>query len=89
MDLHTRTQINLLPTSSERLSISSALLFTKDQNTGGEIIIVRLKGNKAVNESGVNYGGNMDRGVMTFTSDVSRPKDNKQLCWVNKLQLGN
>ena len=88
LDLHTRTQIKLLPTSSERLSISSALLFTKDQ-TQREIIVVRLKGNQAVNKSGVNYGGNMDRGAMTFTSDVSLPKDSKQLCWVNKLQLGN
>ena len=79
MDLHTRTQITLLPTSSERLSIFPALLFKKDQ-TQREIIIVRLKGNKAVNKNGVNYDGKMDRGVMTFTSDVSLPKDSKQLC---------
>ena len=51
--------------------------------------MARLKGNKVVNKSSVNYGGNMDRGPMTFTSDVSLPKDDKQLCWVNKLQLGN
>ena len=51
--------------------------------------MVRPKGNKAVNKSRVSYGGNMDRGAMTFTSDVSLPKDSKQLCWVNKLQLGN
>ena len=50
---------------------------------------MRLKGNKAVKINGVNYDGNMDRGPMTFTSDVSLPKDDKQLCWVNKLQLGN
>ena len=25
--------------------------------------------------NGVNYGGNMDRGPMNFTSDVSLPKD--------------
>ena len=31
----------------------------------------------------------MDRGVMALTSDVSLPKDDKNLCWVNKLQLGN
>ena len=89
MDLHTRRKITLLPTSSERLSISPALLFTKDQNTRGKIIIVRLKGNKAVDNEGVNYDENMDRGAMTFTSYVSLPKDSKQLCWVNKLQLGN
>ena len=40
MDLHTRTQITLLPTSSERLSISPALPFTKDQNTRVEIVVV-------------------------------------------------
>ena len=79
MDLHTRTHITLLPTSSERLSISSALLFTKDQNTRGKIIVVRLKGNKEVNENGVNYDGNMDRGPMTFTSNVSLPKDDKTM----------
>ena len=44
---------------------------------------------KEVKVNGVNYGGNMDQGPMTFTSDVSLPKDSKQLCWVNKLQLGN
>ena len=43
---------------------------------------MRLKGNKAVNNEGVNYDGNMDRGAMTFTSDVSLPKDGKQLCCV-------
>ena len=31
----------------------------------------------------------MDRGTMMLTSSVSIPKDSKQLCWVNKLQLGN
>ena len=85
MDMHSRTQITLLPTSLERLSNSLDLLFTKDQNTRGEIIVVRLKGNKAVNQNGVNYDENMDWGSMTFTSDVSLPKDYKQLCWVNKL----
>ena len=38
---------------------------------------------KVVNKNGVNYDGKMDRGVMTFTSDVSLPKDDKQLCSVN------
>ena len=88
MDLHKRTQITLLPTSSERLSISPALLFTKDQ-TQRERIIVRLKGKVNSKCKGVNYDENMDRGTITFTSSVSLPKDSKQLCWVNKLQLGN
>ena len=60
------------------MSISPVLLFTKDQNTsednsgdcnGKEI--------KIVNSGGVNNGGNMDRGPMMFTSDVSLPKDDK------------
>ena len=88
MDLHTRTQITLLPTSSERLSIFLALLFTKDQ-TQGEIIIVRLKGKVNSKCEGVKYDENMDRGTITSTSSVSLPKDSNQLCWVNKLQLGN
>ena len=37
----------------------------------------RCNGNeiKAVKVNGVNYGGNMDRGPMIFTIDVSLPKD--------------
>ena len=37
----------------------------------------------------VNNGANMDRAPMMFTRDVSLPKDDKKLCWVKKLQLGN
>ena len=82
----TGQQITLLPTSSERLSISPVLLFTKDQNTSGNSNgDCSGKEIKAVKGGGVNNGGNMDRGPMMFTSDVSI----KQLCWVNKLQLGN
>ena len=75
MDLHTRTQITFLPMSSERLSISSALLFTKDQTQRGNNIWCNGKEIKAVEVNSVNYGGNMDRSAMTFTSDVSLPKD--------------
>ena len=53
------------------------------------VVIANESKQKAIKMNGVNYGGNMDRGPMTLTSDVSRPKDDKQLCWVNKLQLGN
>ena len=35
------------------------------------------------------YDDDIDRGTMVLTSSVSLPKDSKQLCWVNKLQLGN
>ena len=74
----TQQQITLLPTSSERLSISPVLLFAKDQtqagNSNGDC---SGKETKAVNSGGVNNGGNMDRGPMMFTSDVSLPKDDK------------
>ena len=40
---------------------------------------MRLKGNKTVNKEVVNYDENMDQGAMTFTSDVSLPKEDKQL----------
>ena len=33
---------------------------------------------KAVNIGGVNNGGNMERGPMMFTTDVSLPKDDKR-----------
>ena len=53
------------------------------------MVIAPEKEIKAVNSGGVNNGENMDRSPMMFTSDVSLPKDDKQLCWVNKLQLDN
>ena len=74
----TQQQITLLQTSSERLSISPVLLFTKDQNTrGNNSGDCNEKEIKAVNSGGVNNSGNMDRGPMMFTSDVSLPKDDK------------
>jgi len=60
------------------LSIPPALSFTKDQNTSGNSNgDCNGKEIKAVNSGGVNNGGNMDRGPMMFTSDVSLPKDDK------------
>ena len=35
---------------------------------------------KAVNDGGVSNGGDMDLSHMMFTSDVSLPKDDKELC---------
>ena len=85
MALHTKAN-NFAPNESERLSISSVLLFTKDQTQrGNNNDDCNRKEIKAVKVNGVNYVGNMDRGPMIFTSDVSLPKDDKQLCWVNKL----
>ena len=75
MVLHTKAN-NFAPNESERLSIPPVLLFTKDQNTrGNNSGHCNEKEIKAVKVNGVNYGGNMDRGPMTFTSDVSLPKD--------------
>ena len=77
VDLHPRAN-NFAPNESERLSISLVLLFTKDQNTRGNSSgDCNGKEIKAVNWSSVNYDGNMGRGPMTFTSDVSLPKDDK------------
>ena len=59
------------------MSISLVLLFTKDQNTRVEIVVViaTKRKSKVVNRNGVNYDGNMNWGPMIFTSDVSLPKD--------------
>ena len=84
-DLHTRTQITLLPTSTKMLSISPALLFTKGQTQRGNSDNATERKSKPVNVGGVNYNVKMDRGTMMLTSSVSLPKDSKQLCWVNKL----
>ena len=40
-----------------------------------EIIGATERKVKEVKRNGVNYSGNMDRGPMIFTSDVSLPKD--------------
>ena len=57
-----KTQITLLITSTERLSISSALLFTKGQTQRGNNNATERK-SKAVNVDGVNYDVRMDRGT--------------------------
>ena len=43
---------------------------------------------KAVNDGGVNNDGDMDRSNMMFTSDVSLPKDDKQLCLGKQITVG-
>ena len=56
-----------------------------DQNTSGNSNGDSSgKVNKAVNDGGVSNVGNMDGRLMMFTSDVSLPKDGKQVCEVNK-----
>src|SRR3954468_13993568 len=77
MDLHTQ-QVTLLPTSTEGLSIPPALLFTKDQTQEIMIVVTATKSKNRKKTEGINSGGNMYRGPMTFTSDVSLPKDDKK-----------
>ena len=43
---------------------------------------------KVVNDGGVNNDGDMNRSHMTLTSDVSLPKDDKQLCLGKKITVG-
>ena len=91
LDLHTTTN-NFAPNEFREVVNLSGLVVYKGSKHKREIVVVMItteKEIKAVNSGGVNNGGNMDRGPMMFTSDVSLPKDDKQLCWVNKLQLGN
>ena len=43
---------------------------------------------KAVNCGGVNNDGDMDQSHMIFTSDVSLPKVDKQLCLGKQITVG-
>ena len=43
---------------------------------------------KAVNDGGVNNDRDMDRSRMIFTSDISLPKDDKQLCLGKQITVG-
>ena len=88
LDLHTDAN-NFAPNEFREVVNLSDLVVYKGSKYKGNNNCAAERKVKAVNESDVNYDGNMDRGIMTFTSDVSLPKDSKQLCWVNKLQLGN
>ena len=48
---------------------------------------MKLKVKQKVNK-GVNSGGNMDRGPMKFTSDVSLPKDDKKVVPGERITAG-
>ena len=43
---------------------------------------------KTVNDGGVNIDGAMDRSHRMFISDVSLPKDNRQLCLGKQITVG-
>ena len=89
LDLHIATN-NFAPNEyREVVNLSGLVVYKGSKSKGNTSGDCNGKEIKAVKMDGENYGGTMDRGPMTFTSDVSLPKDDKQLCWVNKLQLGN
>ena len=79
---------NFAPNEFREVVNLSSLAVYKGSNTTGKSngATVRKLSSK---REGVNDDGNMDQGALTSTSDVSLPKDSEQLCWVNKLQLGN
>ena len=77
MDLHTKAN-NFAPNEFREVVNLSGLVVYKGSNTSGNSNgDCNGKETKAVNSGGVNNGGNMDRGPMMFTSDVSLPKDDK------------
>ena len=77
MDLHTETN-NFAPNEYREVVNLSGLAVYKGSNArwkyDGDC---NGKETKEVNDGGENNGGNMDRGPMMFTSDVSLPKDDK------------
>ena len=74
-DLHTETN-NFAPNEfREVVNLSGLVVYKRSNARGNSSGDCNGKEIKAVNLSGVNYDGNMDRGPTTFTSDVSLPKD--------------
>ena len=77
LDLHT-TANNFAPNEFREVVNPSGLVVYKGSNTSGNNNgDCNGKETKAVNSEGVNNGGNIDRGPMMFTSDVSLPKHDK------------
>ena len=85
----TQAQITLLPMSQRGCQSLRSCCLQRIKHKGGNNSGATERKVKAVKVNDVNYGGNIDRGVITFSSDVSLSQDDKQLCWVNKLQLSN
>ena len=73
----TQKQITLLPTSSEGCQSLRSCCLQRIKCTGNNDGDCNGKETKTVNDGGENNGGNMDRGPMMFTSDVSLPKNDK------------
>ena len=69
----TEKQITLLPTSQRGCQSLRSCCLQRIKHKGGNNSGGDCNGKeiKAVKVNGVNYGGNMDRGPMNFTSDVS------------------
>ena len=75
LDLHTETN-NFAPNEfREFVNLSGLFVYKGSKHKGGNSNGATERKVKAVNWSGVNYDGNMDRGPMIFTSDVSLLKD--------------
>ena len=63
----------------EVVNLSGLVVYKGSKHKGNNDSDCNGKEIKAVKVNGVNYDGNMDRGPMTFTCDVSLPKYEKQL----------
>ena len=74
MDLYTTTN-NFAPNEYREVVNLSGLVVYKGSNTRVESNSDCNRKVKEKSNGGVNSGGNMDRGPMMFTSDVSLPKD--------------
>ena len=77
MDLHTATY-NFAPIEFRGVVNPSGLVVYKGSNARVESNGDCNRKVKVESKGGVKNGGNMDRGPMMFTSDVSLPKDDKK-----------
>src|SRR4051812_13217070 len=78
LDLYLHTQqITLLPMSTEGLQSLRPCCLQRIKTRGRKVIVTTTKSKSRKSIEGVNSVGNMDRGPMKFTSDVSLPKDDK------------
>src|SRR3954468_10999823 len=85
MDLHTTTN-NSAPNEYRGVVNPSGLAVYKGSTQ--EIMIVATESKDRKQTEGVNSRGNMYRGPMTFTSDVSLPKDDKRAMRGKQITVG-
>ena len=84
MDLHISTN-NFSPNEYKEVVNLSGLVVYKGSNARVESNGDCNRKVKAESNGGVNNGGNMDRGPMMFTSDVSLPKYDKKTKLVEQI----